>query len=142
MVCVTGVATLALFLSPGLGPPIQNPHWGELAYRPNQLRRYHIFINLFIAAMLFDCLSANNVGVMWITIEATTVFSAFIIPLKLNKASIEASWKYIILCWSASRWHLSARYWVTLTLSPCRGARATPSTGPYYLPPRPPCIPK
>ena len=97
MVCVTAVATLALFLSPGLGPPIQNPHWGELAYRPNQLRRYHVFINLFIAAMLL-AVSANNVGVMWITIEATTVFSAFIIPLKLNKASIEASWKYIILC--------------------------------------------
>ena len=97
MVCVTAVATLALFLSPGLGPPIQNPHWGELAYRPNQLRRYHVFINLFVAAMLL-AVSANNVGVMWITIEATTVFSAFIIPLKLNKASIEASWKYIILC--------------------------------------------
>jgi len=97
MVCVTAVAALALFLSPGLGPPIQNPHWGELAYRPNQLRRYHVFINLFIAAMLL-AVSANNVGVMWITIEATTVFSAFIIPLKLNKASIEASWKYIILC--------------------------------------------
>lgn len=97
MVCVTVVATLALFLSPGLGRQIQNPHWGELAYGPNQLRRYHVFINLFIAAMLL-AVSANNVGVMWITIEATTVFSAFIIPLKLNKASIEASWKYIILC--------------------------------------------
>jgi hydrogenase-4 component F len=97
MVCVTAVSTLALFLSPGLGPPIENPHWGELAYRPNQLRRYHVFINLFIVAMLV-AVSANNVGVMWIMIEATTIFSAFIIPLKLNKASIEASWKYIILC--------------------------------------------
>lgn len=97
MVCVTAVASLALFLSPGLGPQVQNPHWGELAYGPNQLRRYHVFINLFIAAMLL-AVSANNVGVMWITIEATTVFSAFIIPLKLNKASIEASWKYILIC--------------------------------------------
>ncbi len=97
MMCVTTVASLALFLSPGLGRPVQNPHWGELAYGPVQLRRYHVFINLFIAAMLL-AVSANNVGVMWITIEATTVFSAFIIPLKLNKASIEASWKYIILC--------------------------------------------
>ncbi len=97
MVCVAGVAALALFLSPGLGRQVKNPHWGELAYRPNQLRRYHLFTNLFIAAML-TAVSANNVGVMWIMIEATTIFSAFIIPLKLNKASIEASWKYIILC--------------------------------------------
>lgn len=97
MVCVAGVASLTLFLSPGLGRQVKNPHWGELAYSPNQLRRYHVFTNLFIAAMLL-AVSANNVGVMWITIEATTVFSAFIIPLKLNKGSIEASWKYILIC--------------------------------------------
>jgi len=97
ILCVTVVGTLALFLSPGLGRGVQNPHWGELAYGPNQLRRYHVCINLFIAAMLM-AVSANNVGVMWITVEATTVFSAFIIPLKLNKASIEASWKYILIC--------------------------------------------
>jgi hydrogenase-4 component F len=97
ILCVTVVGSLALFLSPGLGRVVTNPHWGDLAYGPNQLRRYHVFINLFIAAMLL-AVSANNVGVMWITIEATTVFSAFIIPLKLNKASIEASWKYILIC--------------------------------------------
>ena len=95
--CVTVIASLTLFLSPGLGRQVQNPHWGELAYGPDQLRRYHMFTNLFIAAMLLTA-SANNVGVMWITIEATTVFSAFIIPLKLNKTSIEASWKYILIC--------------------------------------------
>jgi hydrogenase-4 component F len=97
MVCVTAVTSLALFLSPGLGRPVKNPHWGGLAYGPAQLRRYHIFIHLFIAAMLL-AVSANNVGVMWIAIEATTVFSAFIIPLKLNKSAVEASWKYIMIC--------------------------------------------
>jgi hydrogenase-4 component F len=96
LVCVTAVASLTLFLSPGLGRPVNRPHWGELAYGPEQLRRYHVFINLFIAAMLL-AVSANNVGVMWIAVEATTVFSAFIIPLKLNRASIEASWKYILI---------------------------------------------
>ncbi|MBI2975658.1 MAG: hypothetical protein HYY33_01765 [Chloroflexi bacterium] len=96
MVCVTAVASLTLFLSPGLGRPVKSPHWGDLAYGDAQLRRYHIFVNLFIAAMLL-AVSANNVGVMWIAVEATTVFSAFIIPLKLNKASIEASWKYILI---------------------------------------------
>ena len=96
MLCVSAVASLTLFLSPGLGRPVNRPHWGDLAYGDGQLRRYHIFINLFIAAMLV-AVSANNVGVMWIAVEATTVFSAFIIPLKLSKASIEASWKYILI---------------------------------------------
>ena len=29
--------------------------------------------------------SANNVGIMWVAIEATTIFSALIIPLTLTK---------------------------------------------------------
>ena len=41
--------------------------------------------------------SANNVGLMWIAMEATTIFSALIIPLKLSKTSVEASWKYIMI---------------------------------------------
>lgn len=88
LICVTFVATLTLFLSPGLG--------GARRFNAAHLRRYQIFINLFIVAMLLAT-AANNVGVMWIAIEATTIFSAFLIPLKLTKASVEASWKYILL---------------------------------------------
>ncbi|HSN76355.1 MAG TPA: hypothetical protein VL334_14870, partial [Anaerolineae bacterium] len=88
LVCVAAVAALTLWLSPGLGNPAR--------YGLPQLRRYQIFINLFIAMMLL-AVAANNVGVMWIAIEATTIFSAFIIPLSLSKASVEASWKYILL---------------------------------------------
>lgn len=88
LICVAFVATLTLFLSPGLG--------GNKRFNAAHLRRYQIFVNLFIAAMLLAA-AANNVGVMWIAIEATTIFSAFVIPLKLTKASVEASWKYILL---------------------------------------------
>jgi hydrogenase-4 component F len=89
MICVSGIGTLVLFLSPGL--------WGKFDYTLAELRRYQIFINLFIASMLL-AVAANNVGLMWIAIEATTIFSAFIIPLKLSKTSVEASWKYILIC--------------------------------------------
>ena len=88
MVLVTAVSTLTLFLSPGLGR--------QTRYEGTQLQRYHIFINLFIASMLL-AVSANNVGIMWVTLEATTVFSALIIPLRLTKWSVEASWKYILI---------------------------------------------
>ncbi len=88
LLCITVVAALTLFLSPGLGRPSR--------YTPAQLRRYQIFVNLFIGMMLLAVV-ANNVGVMWIAIEATTIFSALIIPLNLSKASVEASWKYIII---------------------------------------------
>ena len=89
MLCVSAVGAITLFLSPGL--------WQEDHYTPMQLRRFQIFINLFIASMLL-AVSANNVGVMWIAIEATTIFSAFIIPLNVTKTSVEASWKYILIC--------------------------------------------
>lgn len=89
MVCVTAVAVLTLWLSPGLSR--------ESHYSAAQQRRYHLFINLFIFAMLL-AVSANNVGFMWIALEATTIFSAMIIPLSLSRASVEASWKYILIC--------------------------------------------
>ncbi len=89
MVCVAGVSALTLFLSPGLGR--------EKHYTPTQLRRFQIFFNLFVGSMLL-AVSANNVGLMWIAVEATTIFSAFIIPLNVSKTSVEASWKYILIC--------------------------------------------
>jgi hydrogenase-4 component F len=89
MVCVSGVSTITLFLSPGLR---QND-----TYTQSQLRRFQIFFNLFVSSMLL-AVSANNVGLMWIAVEATTIFSAFIIPLKVSKNSVEASWKYILIC--------------------------------------------
>jgi hydrogenase-4 component F len=88
MVCVAAVASLTLFLGPGLS--------GATPYNAAQLRRYQRFVNLFIAAMLL-ALAANNVGLMWIAVEATTIFSAFIIPLTLSKPAVEASWKYILI---------------------------------------------
>ena len=35
---------------------------------------------------------------MWIAVEATTITSAILIPLHATKASVEASWKYILIC--------------------------------------------
>ena len=46
--------------------------------------------------MLF-AVTANNVGIMWIAIEATTIISALLIPLHVTQASVEASWKYILI---------------------------------------------
>lgn len=88
LIFVTTIATLSLILSPGLGRPTQ--------YDSAGLRRYHIFVNLMIASMQVAVLT-NNVAVIWIAVEATTIFSAMIIPLRLTKESVEASWKYILI---------------------------------------------
>jgi len=85
---VSVVGALAAWLGPGLG--------SEEDYDADEIRRFRIFVNLFTFTMLF-AVSTNNVGFMWIAIEATTITSAVLIPLHLSKASVEASWKYILL---------------------------------------------
>jgi hydrogenase-4 component F len=86
--CVSVVGALAAWLGPGMGE--------DDGYEPAQARRFRIFSSLFTFTMLF-AVTANNVGFMWIAIEATTITSAMLIPLHVTKASVEASWKYILI---------------------------------------------
>jgi hydrogenase-4 component F len=86
--CVSAVGVLAAWLGPGMGGPD--------GYDAAQARRFRIFGNLFTFTMLF-AVTANNVGFMWIAIEATTITSAVLVPLQVSKASVEASWKYILI---------------------------------------------
>ena len=88
VLCVSVVGSLSAWLGPGLG--------GDEGYDAAQARKFRIFGNLFILMMLF-AVTANNVGFMWIAIEATTITSAMLIPLHVTKASVEASWKYILI---------------------------------------------
>src|SRR5205085_7192369 len=61
-----------------------------------QARRFRIFANLFVFTMLVG-VTSNNVALMWVAIEGTTIASAVLVPLHVTKASVEASWKYILI---------------------------------------------
>ncbi len=50
-----------------------------------------------LAAMLVVLLS-NNMGVMWVGIEATTLLTAFLICVHVTPRSLEAMWKYLLMC--------------------------------------------
>ncbi|MBI3308908.1 MAG: hydrogenase 4 subunit F [Candidatus Melainabacteria bacterium] len=62
-----------------------------------KLKGYYLLINIFIFTMLM-VVSTNNIGVMWIAIEATTLVSAFLVGYYNKERPVEAAWKYIILC--------------------------------------------
>ena len=49
------------------------------------------------AAMLL-VLASNNIGIMWVGMEATTLLTAFLISLHPSHLSLEAMWKYLIIC--------------------------------------------
>ena len=62
-----------------------------------RLRYYFTFFHVFIFTMLLVCIS-SNLGIMWIAIEATTLASAFLVGFYNRDTSVEAAWKYIIIC--------------------------------------------
>jgi hydrogenase-4 component F len=58
--------------------------------------RYYQGFNIFLLTMLFVPLS-NNMGAMWVAIEATTLVSVLLIMLYTKESAIEAAWKYLII---------------------------------------------
>ncbi len=61
------------------------------------LCHYYGFFHLFLFTMLL-VVSSNNLILMWAAVEATTLSSAFLVGLYGQRSSLEAAWKYIIIC--------------------------------------------
>ena len=62
-----------------------------------RLRLYHSMYQLFMFTMLLALLT-NNVGILWVAMEAATLATVLLVSLYRTPASIEAAWKYFILC--------------------------------------------
>lgn len=64
---------------------------------PDQSRgHYAALVSLFLGAMSVAVL-ADNLGVMWVAVEATTIATAFLVGHHRTRTSLEASWKYVVL---------------------------------------------
>ena len=68
---------------------------GTISNKESKL--YYILFNLFVFTMLFTAV-VNNLGIVWVAIEMTTLTSAFLVGFYNKEKSIEAAWKYIIIC--------------------------------------------
>lgn len=62
-----------------------------------RFKQYYALLHLFIFTMLLAVFS-NNLALMWIAIEGTTLATAFLISFYNNEKTLEAAWKYIIIC--------------------------------------------
>ena len=62
-----------------------------------RLRLYHSMYQLFMFTMLL-ALTTNNMGILWVAMEAATLTTVLLVSLYRTKASLEAAWKYFILC--------------------------------------------
>src|SRR5712692_2160301 len=61
-----------------------------------QVRWFHLWIQLSIAAMIAVPLM-NNLGLMWVAIETTTLFTALLVAFVRRGHALEAAWKYLML---------------------------------------------
>jgi hydrogenase-4 component F len=84
--------TTAMFSRPYM--LIEQEHGKLTAAR---LRLYHSMYQLFEFTMLLVLLT-NNLGVLWVATEAATLTTVLLVSLYRTPASLEAAWKYFILC--------------------------------------------
>lgn len=81
--------------------------WASVGYLETELadasttasaaRQYRTLVPLFLAAMALAVL-ADNLGVIWAAVEATTIATAFLVGHRRTRQSLEATWKYVVIC--------------------------------------------
>lgn len=85
-----GALVLSLVLTLGFVAALvssQTEHWA---------RRFHALLLTFTATMALAATS-DNLGLLWASIEATTLSSALLVGHRRTRESTEAAWKYVIL---------------------------------------------
>lgn len=62
----------------------------------HKLREYYTLTPLFVFSMVLVAI-ANNLGILWVAIEGTTLASVFLVMFYGRETSLEAAWKYAII---------------------------------------------
>jgi len=73
--------------------------WGGLrgsSAKGKHAGSFDALVSVFLAAMSLAVL-ADNIGLMWAAVEATTIATAFLVGHHRTRTSLEAAWKYVIL---------------------------------------------
>lgn len=93
LLLVSGIFTLSsiyagyYFLSPAK----------RMSFGNDKARRFGICWFSFLTSMLL-VLTANNLGLMWVGMEATTIASAVLVCLEFDRSSVRAAWTYLMMC--------------------------------------------
>lgn len=63
----------------------------------SRVKQYYALFSLFVFTMLLAAVS-NNLILTWAAIEATTLSTVFLVGIYRTRESLEASWKYAMVC--------------------------------------------
>jgi len=67
---------------------------GAISFK--RFQRFFILFDSYLAMMLL-AVNVDNLGIMWIAIEGSTLLAALLIGFERNKGALEAGWKFVIL---------------------------------------------
>ena len=70
---------------------------GYLDRGKTYIGKYYALFTMFVWTMVLALL-VENLGLMWVCIEATTLVSALLVSFKFTRSALEATWKYIMVC--------------------------------------------
>jgi hydrogenase-4 component F len=93
------VDALSAYLLAVVGAVALTASWGGAsAARAGSPRggRYAALVCLFLSAMVLAVV-ADNLGVTWVAVEATTIATAFLVGYAGGRRALEAAWKYVVL---------------------------------------------
>ena len=72
--------------------------FGYLRLRTDRDNRIFVASMLMFFASMLLATCSRHLGLLWVAVEATTLFSAPLIYFNRNRHSIEATWKYLLIC--------------------------------------------
>ena len=84
--------TAALYSIPYMLHELNDGHLTE-----KMIPRYFSLFQFFVLTMILT-LVLENLGLIWVAVEATTLVSALLVAFSLNRSSLEAAWKYVMVC--------------------------------------------
>ncbi|MBI5508406.1 MAG: hydrogenase 4 subunit F [Deltaproteobacteria bacterium] len=98
---LSGFHLLVMLVVFGLSAIFAWSYFGaEVAHGHFSLRQARRFGALWLGAQgaMTAVLISNNLAMQWVGIEATTLLTAFLISTHTTSASLEATWKYLMIC--------------------------------------------
>ncbi len=92
------VDALSAWLLTAVGAVAVVALWGGVPHRDDRgdVGLFATLLCLFLGAMSLALL-ADNLGLMWVAVEATTITTAFLVGMRGGRGALEAAWKYVVL---------------------------------------------
>ncbi len=92
--------------------------FGYMALHRHPRKRYYVPALLFFLGSMTLATLSHHLGLFWVALEATTLSSAPLVFFDRSPRSLEAAWKYLILCSVGIALALAGNFFLALSTPP------------------------